>query len=157
MQAYMGTNKRRNKNMPEMQKPLLGQRENQMQITTKIVEDDANNTETRYFGKTDDGFDGTAQGYGYKSKEKLEKAYWFYKNKNKINAKKNKAKKFLKENPQIKRLLDNYFSAQNHLYAFKDGEKLTMESFLEVLKQEGNFEIIQKLNNNKDIWKSLLD
>lgn len=128
-----------------------------MQIATKIVEDNIGNTETRYFGETDDGFDGDAQGYGYKSKEKLEKAYWFYKNKDKINAKKNKTKKFLKENPQTKRLLDNYFSAQNHLYAFKDGEELTMESFLEMLKEEGNFEDIQKLNDNKDIWRNLLD
>ena len=78
-----------------------------MQITTKIIEDDVGNTETRYFGKTEDSFDGTAQGYGFKSKEKLEKAYWFYKNRDKISDKKNKAKKFLKENPQIKRLLDN--------------------------------------------------
>ncbi len=128
-----------------------------MQITTKIIEDGVGNTETRYFGKTDDGFDGAAQGYGYKSKEKLEKAYWFYKNKDKIKAKKNKAKKFLKDNPNIKRLLDNYFSAQNYVYAFKEGEELTMESFLEMLKEESNFEIIQKLNDNKDIWRNLLD
>lgn len=127
-----------------------------MQITTKIIEDNVGNTETRYFGETGDGFDGTAQGYGYKSKEKLEKAYWFYKNKDKINAKNNKAKKFLKENPQIKRLLDEYFSAQNYLYAFKDGGELTMESFLELLEEEGNLEIMQKLNDNKDIWRSLL-
>lgn len=128
-----------------------------MQITTKIIEDGVGNTETRYFGKIDDGFDGTAQGYGYKSKEKLEKAYWFYKNKDKIKAKKNKAKKFLKDNPNIKRLLDNYFSAQNYVYAFKEGEEFTMESFLETIKEEGNFEVIQKLNDNKDIWRNLLD
>lgn len=127
-----------------------------MQITTKIVEDGEGNTETRYFGKTDDCFDGTAQGYGYKSKEKLEKAYWFYKNKDKINSKKNQAKKFLKENPQIKRLLDNYFSAQNYVYAFKDGEELMMESFLEMLKEERNFDAVKKLNDNKEIWRSLL-
>lgn len=128
-----------------------------MQITTKIIEDGVGNTETRYFGKIDDGFDGTAQGYGYKSKEKLEKAYWFYKNKDKIKAKKNKAKKFLKDNPNIKRLLDNYFSAQNYVYAFKEGEEFTMESFLETIKEEGNFEVIQKLKDNKDIWRNLLD
>jgi len=128
-----------------------------MQITTKIIEDNEGNSETRYFGKTDDSFDGTAQGYGYKSKEKLEKAYWFYKNKDKINAKKNKAKKFLKENPQIKSLLNNYFSAQNYVYAFKDGEEITMESFLEMLREEGYFEDIKKLNDNKDIWRNLLD
>ena len=128
-----------------------------MQITTKIIEDNEGNSETRYFGKTDDSFDGTAQGYGYKSKEKLEKAYWFYKNKDKINVKKNKAKKFLKENPQIKSLLNNYFSAQNYVYAFKDGEEITMESFLEMLREEGYFEDIKKLIDNKDIWRNLLD
>ena len=127
-----------------------------MQITTRIVEDDIGNTETRYFGETEDSFDGTAQGYGYKSKPKLMKAYWFYKNKDKINAKKNKSKKFLKENPQIKNLLNNYFSAQNYLYTYKDGKELTMQSFLEMLKEEGNLDIIHKLNENKDIWKSLL-
>lgn len=121
-----------------------------------MIIDDVGNSETRYFAETEDGFDGTAQGYGYKSKEKLEKAYWFYKNRDKINAKKSKANEFLKENPQIKRLLWNYFSPQNYLYAFKDGEELTVESFLEMLKEEGNFDVIKKLNDNKDIWKSLL-
>lgn len=128
-----------------------------MQITTKIIEDNEGNSETRYFGKTDDSFDGNAQGYGYKSKEKLEKAYWFYKNRDKINAKKNQAKKFLKENPQMKRLLNNYFSVQNYVYAFKDGEELTMESFLEILREEGNFEVIKKLNDNREIWRNLLE
>jgi hypothetical protein len=44
-----------------------------MQITTKIIEDDAGNTETRYFGETEDSFDGTAQGYGLK---KSKTSYW---------------------------------------------------------------------------------
>lgn len=128
-----------------------------MQITTKIIEDNVGNVETRYFAKTHDGFDGTAQGYGYKSKEKLQKAYWFYKNRDTINAKKNKAKRFLKENPDIKRLLNDYFSAQNYVYAFKDGEELTIESFLVMLKEDGDLEVIQKFNDNKDIWRNLLE
>lgn len=127
-----------------------------MEVTTKIKEINGIE-EVRYFTETDDGFDGTAQGYGYKSKQKLEKAYWFHKNRDKINAKKNKAKKFLKENPQIKRLLNDYFSAQNYLYTFKDGEELTIKSFLEMCKEEGEFGVIQKLNDNKDIWRNLLE
>ena len=128
-----------------------------MEIITKIVKDDAGNSENRYFAETGDGFDGTAQGYGYKSMEKLKKAYWFYTNKDQIRAKQNRAKRFLKDNPRIKYLLDNYFSAQNYLYAFKDGEELTMKFFLEMLKEENELEIIQKLNDNKDIWRNLLE
>lgn len=130
----------------------------QMQITTKIIEDSDGNAETRYFGKTEDSFDGTAQGYGYKSIEKLQKAYWFYKNKDKINARKGKAKSFLKDNPLIKKLLDDYFCEQNYLYAAKDGEDINMKTFLAMLEQEGNHqEVIDKMNENEDIWKNLLD
>lgn len=126
-----------------------------MQVKTRIITDEVGNTETRYFAETEDGFDGAAHGFGYKSKEKLEKAYWFYKNRDKINNRKNKANKFLKENPQIKKILDEYFSAPNYLYAFKDGEELTMKSLLQMLEEENKLEIIRKLNENQDIWGDL--
>ena len=111
--------------------------------------------ETRYFGKTDDGFDGTAQGYGYKSIEKLNKAYWFFKNKDKINANKNKAKRFLKDNLDVKKCLLNYFDADNAVYAWKNSEELSFADLLESLEKENNSDIINKLNNVKHLWKTL--
>lgn len=133
-----------------------------MQIETKeiILDADIGNTEIRYFAKTDDGFDGTAQGYGFKSRQKLEKAYWFFKNKDKINAKKAQAKKFLKEHPEIKRLLDSYFSEQNYLYAIKDREEINMDTFLKALEEDdetNHQEAIKLLNDNKELWRNLLD
>ena len=127
-----------------------------MQITTKTINDSIGNTEIRYFAVTDDNFDGTARGYGYKSLQKLKKAYWFYQNKDKIRDKQNKAKKFLDENPQIKQLLGDYFSEQNYLYALKDGEEITMESFLMALDKDNLPGIIKKLCENKDIWRVIL-
>ena len=127
-----------------------------MQITTKTINDGIGNTEIRYFAVTDDNFDGTAQGYGYKSLQKLKKAYWFYQNKDKIRAKQNKAKKFLDENLQIKQLLEDYFSEQNYFYALKDGKELTMESFLMALDKDNFQGIIKKLCENKYIWRNIL-
>ena len=132
-----------------------------MQIETKeiILDADIGNTEIRYFAKTDDKFDGTAQGYGFKSRQKLEKAYWFFKNKDKINAKKAQAKKFLKEHPGIKKLLDNYFSEDNILYALKDGEEMDMDTFLKSLEDDetDHQETINLLKDNKELWRNLLD
>jgi len=34
--------------------------------------------ETRYFVETNDGFDGTAQGYGYRSPQNIYRAYSYY-------------------------------------------------------------------------------
>ena len=133
-----------------------------MQIETKeiIIDAEIGITDTRYFAKTDDKFDGTAQGFGFKSREKLEKAYWFFKNKDKINAKKAQAKKFLKEHPEIKKLLDDYFSDKNYLYALKDGEDIDMNTFLKALKEDdetNHQEVIKLLNDNKELWINILD
>jgi len=35
-------------------------------------------TETRWFVETEDGFDGTAQGYGFKSPQALYKCIWLF-------------------------------------------------------------------------------
>ena len=55
-----------------------------LQLTKKEIktEDEPWEKEERWFTKTEDGFDGTAQGYGYKTPKKLYAAYWFFKNKN---------------------------------------------------------------------------
>ncbi len=111
--------------------------------------------ETRYFAESDDGFDGTAQGYGYKSIEKINKAYWFFKNKDKINLNKKDAKKFLKLNQDVKECLSKYFSCENHVFAFKNGEKLSFENLIYLLKNDGKFELIKKLNDVKHLWKIL--
>lgn len=148
-----------------------------MEITTKQINVNEFETETRYFAKTDDGFDGTAQGYGYKSIEKLKKAYWFYKNKGKLKQNKNKAKKFLKNNPDINYLLKDYFNVDNMICALKDGEKLSIETLLAELKktpveipseelkemkkeknpyQNANEDVIKRLENVKYLWKSIM-
>lgn len=133
-----------------------------MQIETKeiIIDAEIGITEIRYFAKTDDRFDGTAQGYGFKSRQKLEKAYWFFKNKDKINTRKSQAKRFLKEHPEIKKLLDDYFSDQNYLYALKDGENIDMDTFMKSLEEDdeaNHQEAIKLLNDNKELWRNLLD
>jgi hypothetical protein len=131
-----------------------------MNIETKMVQDGEGNNVVRWFAKTNDGFDGTAQGWGYKTKEKLMKAYWFYQNRHKINDMKIETKKFLTENPKIKRILSNYFSVENELDALKNGESLSFESLMEDLNDddwiiENKTEIIEILNKNKHLWKTL--
>ena len=110
--------------------------------------------EARYFAETDDGFDGTAQGYGYKSMEKLQKAYWYYKNKDKIRAKKKEARRFLRENPKINRLLKNYFSVDNCVYALKCGETLSIGHLIRELNPDEE-EIKSKLLDVKHLWRTL--
>jgi hypothetical protein len=148
-----------------------------MEITTKQIKVNEFETETRYFAKTDDGFDGTAQGYGYKSIEKLKKAYWFYKNKGKLKTLEKEAKKFLKENPDIKKLLNEYFSADNYICAWKDREELSFDTLLTELKQppveipseelkemkmeknpyqNANEDVIKRLEDIKHLWKSIM-
>lgn len=130
-----------------------------MNITTKKVEDTTGNTSLRYFGETKDGFDGTAQGYGYKSKQKLMKAYWFHQNKHKIKGLKSEAKQFLKDNPKIKKIVEDYFSEDNCFYAMKDGEILSIKNLIIDLKTddalENKSEIIDILNKNKHLWKTI--
>ncbi|MBX8638545.1 MAG: hypothetical protein KIY11_09355, partial [Thermoplasmata archaeon] len=77
-----------------------------MKVTTRVV-----GNETRYFAETGDGFDGTTQGYGYRSMEKLNKAYWYFKNRNRLEGEKGSAKKLLKDNRALAKLLRDYFSA----------------------------------------------
>lgn len=130
-----------------------------MNITTKRIEDTDMNTTLRYFTEKKDGFDGTAQGYGYKSKQKLMKAYWFHKNKHKINGLKNETKVFLKENPKIKQLLNNYFDVENCFDACKCGETLTFKTFMDDIENdddiENKSEIIDILNKNKHLWRTI--
>jgi uncharacterized protein YdcH (DUF465 family) len=129
-----------------------------MKIIEKSIQVDEFITETRYFAETDDGFDGTAQGYGYKSLEKLNKAYWYFKNRHKLENLKGEARRFLRKNPEIAKMLDDYFSVDNCLYAAKGGETLSIGSLLEDLKRDNlpnREEIIAKLVANKHLWRTL--
>jgi len=129
-----------------------------MEIITKQIKVNEFETETRFFAKTDDHFDGTAQGYGYKSVGKLNKAYWFYKNKEKLKTLENEAKKFLKENPDVKKLLNEYFSADNYICACKDREELSFDTLLTELKDKPieNRDVIYKIEGAKHLWKSIM-
>ncbi len=124
-----------------------------MKVTTRVV-----GNETRYFAETGDGFDGTTQGYGYRSMEKLNKAYWYFKNRNRLEGEKGSAKKLLKDNRALAKLLRDYFSADNYLYALKGGETLSVQSLIEDLKQyerPDKLELIAKLESNRPLWRAL--
>jgi len=136
----------------------------ELNITTKTIQigDDAEfpNYETRYFADSKDGFDGTAQGYGYKSKQKLMVAYWYSQNKHKIHSLNIETKKFMKENSEIKILLKEYFSDQNCLYYAKDGEEMSIQDFIITILRDKSIintqEITEKLNQNKHLWKTIM-
>jgi hypothetical protein len=139
---------------------MLKIRADDMEIETRMVLDGDGNNTIRYFTKTDDGFDGTAQGWGYKTKEKLMKAYWFHQNRHKINGLKSDAKKFLTENPKIKKILSKYFDFDNVFHALKCGTSLSFETLMNDLNDndwnlENKTEIIEILNKNKHLWKTI--
>jgi hypothetical protein len=130
-----------------------------MKIEKRTVKINEYITETRYFAETEDGFDGTAQGYGYKSLEKLHKAYWFFKNRNRLNDLKAEAKKFLKENPDVTKIIREFFSMENLLDAAKNRETLTFTDLLISLKKcdlSNKEEIITKIGSKKHLWRTLL-
>ncbi len=131
-----------------------------MEIEIKLIEDGEGNRTNRWFAKTNDGFDGTAQGWGYKSKQKLIKAYWFHQNRHKINGLKSEAKKLLAENPKIRKILSDYFDIDNVVYAMKCNESLSFKTFMTALNNdkwniENKAEIIEILNKNKHLWKTI--
>lgn len=132
-------------------------------ITSKTIQtgDDIEflNYETRYFAESDDGFDGTAQGYGYKSKQKLILAYWYFLNKNKIKSLKGETKRFMKDNPEIKKLFDNYFDESNCLDYAKNNDEMSIQDFINIISKDENInsqEIIRKLNEKKHLWKTIM-
>ena len=128
-----------------------------LQLTKKEIKtgDEPWEKEERWFTKTDDGFDGTAQGYGYKTPKKLYAAYWFFKNKDKINQSKKDVIKFLKENPDVKKELKSYFDENECFYRAKDGEDTSFKDFMVRAKNSDISEIGKKLNNVKHLWHSL--
>ena len=111
--------------------------------------------ETRWFTETEDGFDGTAQGYGYKTPKKLYVAYWFFKNKDKINQSKGDAIRFLKENPEVKKELKSYFDEDNSFHRAKDGDDTSLKDFVFRATNSNMTEVVEKLNSIKHLWRSL--
>lgn len=76
----------------------------------------------RFFAKTDDRFDGTANGYGYKSKQSLLRARWYFLNKPLIEARNKKARAWLKAHPEAKSRLNSWLEDMDYwLYDAKDG------------------------------------
>lgn len=110
--------------------------------------------EPRWFVETNDGFDGAAQGYGYKSPAKLYKAYWFFKNRGKIEDAQRLAQTFLGKNLDVKAYLDTYFSEIECFYRLKEGDSTSIKDLIESSRQEDT-KIVEKLHNNVNLWKSL--
>ena len=116
--------------------------------------------ETRWFVETNDGFDGTANGYGYKSPQKLYKAYWYFKNKDKFKSLRKEVIKFLKENPDIKQIIDDYMDPDWQLDRWKDNEPTSIPDLIELIEHYDDMsekeKIIEKLNDVEHLWKSII-
>ena len=69
------------------------------------------------------------------------------------------ARKFLKNNPEVRELLGQYFSEGNMLDSWKDGEELTLEGLIDEVRRENPSnaqEIIRLLEEAKPLWKYIL-
>lgn len=100
------------------------------------------NDETRFFTIPEKvgSFDGTAQGYGYKTAQALYKAYYFSANRKKIiknaNNRKQEVQKFLTEYPKIKDKVKEYFSEDSLLDMAKDSENPNYKDFCNYCESE---------------------
>lgn len=112
-------------------------------------------TETRWFVETNDGFDGSAQGYGYKTPQAVYKAYAYFKSKDQRKAETNQVKKFLKDNPDVKAALKNYLDADWAMDRAMDGEPTSIDNMLEHMAEDRP-EVAKKLNDNKHLWKAIM-
>lgn len=110
--------------------------------------------ETRWFVETNDGFDDTANGYGYKTPKAVYKAYSYFLNKDKYAQKKKEIKQWLKDNPDVKAEFDNYFHEDNCFYRAKDGEETSVENL--ILCIPNKTVVVEKLNSNKNLWQQLM-
>lgn len=120
----------------------------------KQIDDHFETKETRWFAETNDNFDGTAQGYGYKSPQAVYKAYHYFKNKNKYKNNAKNVKTFLNDNPDINNALEQYFDPQECLWRDKDREPTSIEHFVETMQEE-NPEIANKMLDQKHLWKAI--
>ena len=115
------------------------------------------NKGARYF--TDppkiDGFDGTAQGYGYKTKQAIYKAFSYHQNRGKMAQNEIDARHFLEENPEIKALLDDYMDDDACFYRMKDREPTSIPHFISEIKAD-HPELVEKLREAKSLHRALL-
>ena len=118
-----------------------------------LIEEGQPWTEPRWFVETGDGFDGTAQGYGYKSPQALHKAYAYFKNR-KHPKKASGVKEFLRDNADVKTICDLYFDVDEMFHRMKAGETISIENLVSSIA--GNVLVIEKLNNVKHLWKQLV-
>ena len=107
-------------------------------ITSKKIPINEYENEIRYFAESDDGFDGNAQGYGYKSVEKLKKAYWWYKEgdnwKKKVQNRRIDILTYFRINKNSNELygkLLDFFHPDNAIYLMKERETYDRNSFLD--------------------------
>lgn len=111
--------------------------------------------ETRWFVETNDGFDGSAQGYGYKSPQAVYKAYAYFKSKDKRKAETDTIENFLKDNPDIRKALNSYMDGDWAIDRMKDGEDSSIENMIEYFKEDEPA-MVKKLQDNKHLWKALM-
>lgn len=111
--------------------------------------------ETRWFVETNDGFDGSAQGHGYKTPQAVYKAYAYFKSKDQRKTEANQVKKFLKDNPDVKAALKNYLDADWAMDRAMDGEPTSIDNMLEHMAEDRP-EVAKKLNDNKHLWKAIM-
>ncbi len=138
-------------------KTIMNRKSSPQNIRKVVTNGDGYNP--RYFADSSGGFDGTAQGWGYKSIEALKKAFWYSRHRSEFKHRENMARKFLKNNPEVRELLGQYFSEGNMLDSWKDGEELTLEGLIDEVRRENPSnaqEIIRLLEEAKPLWKYIL-
>ena len=108
----------------------------------------------RWFVETNDGFDGTAQGYGYKTPQAVYKAYAYFKSKDQREQNDKEVKQFLIDNPVIDIMCNAYFSEEECLWRIKNEEPTSIKNMLKYIENES--EIMNKLLSVKHLWKTLM-
>jgi hypothetical protein len=111
--------------------------------------------ESRWFVETGDGFDGTAQGYGYKTPQAVYRAYTYFKSKDERKAQEQEASKFLQENQDVKKVLEEYLDEDNCFYRLKDGDETSIPDLLEQISDEQP-ETANKLTQAKSLWRAIM-
>jgi hypothetical protein len=107
----------------------------------------------RWFVETKDGFDGTANGYGFKTPQAVYKSYAYFKSKDQRAQQDKDVKNFLKENSDVKEVLDAYLSEDECFYRMKDQEPTSVANLLDYLEDES---VAEKIKTLEPLWKAIL-
>ena len=118
----------------------------------------------RFYAKTNDKFDGSANGYGYKTKQALMKARWYFLNKSIIDANKDKARAWLNENKEAKSKLNSWLDDVDYwIDDCKDhGVGPSLKRFLEEHQEDfGQSQWFKTLSDDKEfgkiVWRWVFD